>query len=581
MSSFLVASACLLLHFVWRSDSLSNAFCKSREGSTGSKLFPLDVPTLTSQLWPWDAIHDDKKGTVEVTIIQRRACKFNRTIWQQLNTSFPHQSKYIAYGKESNILVDANSTRLAPLEVVTCYFYRNGNSTPIAQTKSEEIRGMLHYIRIGTTQITCPSPRQKFDTMRLVRTPRNAVPSTSKIKSKSNSLKSAMTMARVAVVKVATHAFPVCNSTFLREESMKGTDGDFERRKKGRLSVCTATSRSDRARLVEWIEYHRLIGVDHFYIYDTSRRQSSHNVLSALSDYVSEGVVTVVLWGYENCVIGMASGRYVSYTGSDGGGIFKAPKAIAQSAALASCYSRYRSHTEYMMHIDDDEFIAMGSSVLKKGPGLGHTQSNLLYNGNIYRPLAEFVDKTFKDQPELPALTFSPLSKHACPEIEGMASETRIRSGLPRIGEWLFSRQVGVFEGKMVMKTSAVRMFYVHYVSQLEKGLHDYGTLLVSAADFAMLHYKDPGEKTGDIFGPFDFGTYKQGSTPHHCIEMIRFGGLREDIEGGYFPVKGQPATPLLHGHNYTNIIQNIDPTLHAILVLNYNARFQKNMMNV
>ena len=559
----------LILHLLRFGDCSPSAFCAS---TNDSKLFPLDAPSSALKLWPWDAVYDDRKETVEITVIQRRACQFNHSIWQRLVTLFPHQSKYIAHGKESNVLVNSDAVRLAPHEFVLCLFYING-STLVAQMESQPITGLVHFLRVGTTQIICPSPRQKFDTMRLVRIARDDGPLAKWNKSLLDSLKSA---ANGAPLEVMTDAFSVCNTTSLLRDSSQITVRDMEERKKGRLSICTATGRGDRARLVEWIEYHRLIGVDHFYIYDTSRRQGSRSVLSTLSDYVSEGVVTVVPWAYENCVRGMGGGRFATWNDKkEWKRIFKPPKAIAQSAALASCYSRYRSHTEYMMHIDDDEFIAMGASMLKKG--FGHTQSNLLYNGHIYRPLAEYVDRTFKEQPGWPALTFSALLKHTCPILEDNASEARSRSGLPRVGEWVFSRQIGLSEGKMVMRTAAVRMFYVHYPSQLETGLQNYSTLTVSAADFALLHYKEPTEMTGDIFGPRDFGTYREGATHYYCLEAARFGGLREDVEGGYFPEKGQPATPKLHGHNYTNIIQKIDPALQLILVENYNVRMKQN----
>ena len=562
---FRSATIYLLLHLFRVGDCSHSAFCAPNIND--SKLFPLDAPSSALKLWPWDAVHDDARGTVEVTVIQRRACQFNHSIWQRLVTLFPHQVKYIAHGNISNVLVNSNATRLAAKEFVLCYFYKNGVSTPIAQTRSQVITGLLHFLRVGTTQIICPSPRQKFDTMRLVRIARNIAPNPTRKKYNS------------AAVKVATDAFPVCDTKTLKRGSNQITDRDSEERKEGRLSVCTATGRNDRARLVEWIEYHRLIGVDHFYIYDTSRQQGLHSVSSALSDYVSEGVVTVVPWGYENCVRGMGGGRFVTWRDAEEWGqVFKPPKAIAQSAALASCYSRYRSHTEYMMHIDDDEFIAMGSSVLKKGPGLGYTQSNLLYNGHIYRPLAEYVDQMFRARPEVSAIAFPPLRKHACPILEDNARYARVPTGLPRIGEWLYARQMGTVERKLVMRTSTVRMFYVHYVSQLEKGLHDYGAVMLNLTEFAVLHYKEPAEMTGDIFGPADFGAFKKGSVNHYCREMKRFGGLKEDVEGGYFPAPGQPATPTLHNQNYTNIIQSIGPEMVSILAVNSKIRMMQNM---
>lgn len=557
----------ILLHCVGICYSSLGPFCESnitelRGGSPGPNIFPLDTPSSILKLWPWDAVHNIEKGTVEVTVIQRRACRFNQTKWHLLVDKFPQFSKLLAHGKEENILADSNETNLAKLEVVICRFYVNGTSTPVAQTKAEPVLGKYHFLRGGTTQIICPIPQMNYDTMRLVRLGRIE----DGVESEYSSLTS-----NHEKVKVASDAFPVCRPASLR----KGlTEIEFEERKKGRLSVCTATGRSDRAHLIEWIEYHRLIGVDHFYIYDTSKQQNGRGILTLLSDYVSEGVVTIVPWAYDNCVRGMASGRFLTWNDPESGfNIFHPPKAIAQSAALASCYSRYRSHTEYMMHIDDDEFIAMGPSVMVEG--FGHNRSHLTNNGQIYRPLAEFVDKVLTSRPDAPALAFPPLRKHECPTLDGGISKARVSSGLPRIGEWVYGRKRKPIEVKLVMRTSAVINFYVHYISQYEKAFLGTDVLLLSPTDVAVLHYKEPEEMAGDLFGVTKLNEFELGATNHFCKEMQRFGGLREDIEGGYFPAVGKAATPFLHNLNYTNIIQSISPAIQSMLLQNFQERMR------
>jgi hypothetical protein len=53
-----------------------------------------------------------------------------------------------------------------------------------------------------------------------------------------------------------------------------------------------------------------------------------------------------VAWPYQNCVKGFASGRVVHWDepGIRGWHILLPPKPIAQTGALASCYSRFK-HT--------------------------------------------------------------------------------------------------------------------------------------------------------------------------------------------------------------------------------------------
>lgn len=45
--------------------------------------------------------------------------------------------------------------------------------------------------------------------------------------------------------------------------------------------------------LKEWIDYHRLIGVDHFYIYDN---RSTDETFSVLEPYINEGIVDYTFW---------------------------------------------------------------------------------------------------------------------------------------------------------------------------------------------------------------------------------------------------------------------------------------------
>jgi hypothetical protein len=58
------------------------------------------------------------------------------------------------------------------------------------------------------------------------------------------------------------------------------------------LSVC-ALFKNESRNLREWIEYHRLIGVDHFYLYENG---SSDRYLKVLRPYINRRIVTLVPW---------------------------------------------------------------------------------------------------------------------------------------------------------------------------------------------------------------------------------------------------------------------------------------------
>ena len=76
----------------------------------------------------------------------------------------------------------------------------------------------------------------------------------------------------------------------------------------------------------EWIDYHRLAGVDHFYFYDN---ESTDNLKEVLQPYIASGVVD-----------------YTPFPG-------KRP----QCAGFDDAVKKYRFECRYMCFIDDDEFI--------------------------------------------------------------------------------------------------------------------------------------------------------------------------------------------------------------------------------
>lgn len=78
--------------------------------------------------------------------------------------------------------------------------------------------------------------------------------------------------------------------------------------------------------LKEWIEYHKIIGIDHFYLYNN---QSTDNYRDVLQPYIDSGLVDVVLW-------------------KDKPG---------QMTAYIDCARRYGKEAEWIGFIDADEFI--------------------------------------------------------------------------------------------------------------------------------------------------------------------------------------------------------------------------------
>jgi len=65
------------------------------------------------------------------------------------------------------------------------------------------------------------------------------------------------------------------------------------------LAVVAVTQREARF-LREWIEFHRLVGVEHFYLYDN---ESPDETRAVLQPYIDQDIVTYKLWAEPNAVV--------------------------------------------------------------------------------------------------------------------------------------------------------------------------------------------------------------------------------------------------------------------------------------
>lgn len=123
--------------------------------------------------------------------------------------------------------------------------------------------------------------------------------------------------------------------------------------------LAVATMVKNEARwIIEWIEYHRFIGVNHFYIYDNN---SVDNLYEILSEYIDEGTVEIIDWNtkvapfQEPCQFGNA--RWVGY----------------QITAFNDAIERSNGLARWIALLDVDEFI-----FCSKGPTVGVRNFNTL-----------------------------------------------------------------------------------------------------------------------------------------------------------------------------------------------------------
>ena len=95
--------------------------------------------------------------------------------------------------------------------------------------------------------------------------------------------------------------------------------------KKYQISIC-GIFKNEAPFIKEWIEYHMLLGVEHFYLYNNN---SEDNFIQVLQPYITTGIVTLIDW----------------------------PTIPGQQASYEDFYKKYRHETQWVSFLDLDEFI--------------------------------------------------------------------------------------------------------------------------------------------------------------------------------------------------------------------------------
>ena len=98
-----------------------------------------------------------------------------------------------------------------------------------------------------------------------------------------------------------------------------------KRHTKYQVSVC-AIFKDEAPYIKEWIEFHKIVGVEHFYMYNNF---SSDNYMDVLSPYIEKGDVTLIDW----------------------------PVPQGQMKAYKDCIEKYKDETQWIGFIDLDEFV--------------------------------------------------------------------------------------------------------------------------------------------------------------------------------------------------------------------------------
>ena len=360
----MMAAVCLLLLIASAAtapatDEGTAAFCQHASSSSSSSAAADYPSTSTSPNLPfvWDAHYNAVSGLVELTAASRKPCAFNRARWKEACSRFPQYSKQLAGCDDGKVLLDVPEAvpvvgqspetiydeveDALPLErlfggQMACVYSRRGK--PVYQMLSQPVQGRKLWLMMGAFQVRCPEPREfvVVNGSRLIAS-RNPVAwdsvalrrldGTGRFKEGPVS-----TAAKASSGSATTASFSVCSAAEATyADHRKRPVGDpldlprptvtsTKRSSRRRLSVCavansasTSSRSNSRTLLVEWLEYHLSVGVEHLYLYDMSRRRTGQRLADLLTDYVAAGVVTIVPWPYQSCVDGMAAEKSVQW----------------------------------------------------------------------------------------------------------------------------------------------------------------------------------------------------------------------------------------------------------------------------
>jgi hypothetical protein len=134
-----------------------------------------------------------------------------------------------------------------------------------------------------------------------------------------------------------------------------------------KISIC-GIFKNESKFLDEWIRYHLVVGVDHFYLYNNN---SNDTFLNVLQPYIDKGVVDLIDWPYNH----------------------------SQMKAYEDCYNKHKNHTNWLAFIDIDEFICpISKNNLKSWicdfnhyPGVAVYWKNFGSNGKLVHDDEQFV----------------------------------------------------------------------------------------------------------------------------------------------------------------------------------------------
>lgn len=518
-------------------DLVDLAFCSDQMANKERPLFPLGEYHPAKNLYePWimDAVVSDRGSLVSILVADAKACQFDMDAWQSLVSSvrqagYAKATHALANGSHDAVNVlyppSLSSDRLFTGNMfvgsrVTCRFY-DRKSLLIGTVQSFKIiAGMIIRcpippslrIKASSTddrlhiRLSIPIPSASSHRRRLLAST-NLRGGHREAANASTSISASRLEGKDHVLSPMFGVCPLAASRSLspvkgpgnRTANLQGSEAMIEEdRPAYNISICSSTVSRSKIRLVEWIEYHRMIGIDHFFIYDRyirslrsaawlnpssprsrdaddkddeadddddddnanyehrnesiasasnssrfSSRRAKDSLFEILRDYIDYGIVTVVPWPYKDCVDNMACDRSLQHHEF----FFDPPPKLQKRIALQSCYLRFQSSSRYMALLDDKDFLVF---------------SNINSSSTMPR-LPSLIAKLEASHHHMAAIEFQPSAAIDCPgndsasEIVGEKDTDEEGSSQPsRYGIWKHFIDLSMSNKKIIANTALV-----------------------------------------------------------------------------------------------------------------------------